>query len=340
MIAWRKFFGAFLLLSSVIAGCIAPARVETTPTPCADGLTDQQAATLSSLQKVDAHPLYTMRYIGAYDTRQSFAAPVVERAWGCSLFAALGDPNGMFYGRNFDWEHSPAILLFTEPPNGYASVAMVDIAYLGFIGARANNIADLPLAERRALLSAPLLPFDGMNARGLVVGMAAVPPGNVPRDPSKPTVDSVRIIREMLDCAATVDEAVAIMQRHNIDFTGGPPIHYLIADATGRATLVEFYQGKTFVIPNETPWHQATNFLRRSVDDAQGKCWRYDTLAQRLTASAGRVSGQDALKLLQDVSQKETQWSIVYGMNTGKITVTMGRNYANTHTFDLKMESK
>ncbi len=340
MLAWRKIFGALILLVASTTGCIAPARVETTPTPRADGLTAQQAATLGSLQKVDAHPLYTMRYIGAYDARQSFDAPATERAWGCSLFAALGDPNNKFYGRNFDWEHSPAILLFTEPPNGYASVAMVDIAYLGFIGARANNIADLSLAERRALLAAPLIPFDGMNARGLVVGMAAVPPGNAPRDPSKPTIDSLRIIREILDRAATVDEAIAIMQRYNIDFTGGPPIHYLIADTRGRAALVEFYRGKTFVIPNETPWHQATNFLRSSVDNAQGNCWRHDTLTQRLTAAAGRVDASSALRLLQDVSQKNTEWSIVYGMNTGKITVTMGRNYTNAYAFDLKLEGK
>ena len=36
----------------------------------------------------------------------------------------------MVYGRNFDWQYSPALLLFTNPPDGYASVSMVDIEYL------------------------------------------------------------------------------------------------------------------------------------------------------------------------------------------------------------------
>jgi len=363
MIDARKFLFAIILFVWTIAGCAAPASVSA---PRADGLSAPQVATLDSLQKVDDHPLYTMRYIGAYDARAPLGSVIASReaakqspnrnveiassqnpflamtkpAWGCSLFAALGDPGAMLYGRNFDWDHSPAVLLFTEPPNGYASVSMVDIAYLGFTGNRANSIADLSLAERRALLRAPSLPFDGMNARGLVVGMAAVPPGNMAHDPSKPTIDSLRVIREMLDHAATVDEAVALMRRYNIDFTGGPPIHYLVADASGRAALIEFYQGKLIVLPNGTQWHHATNFIRSSVENAQGQCWRYDSLARQLTLAQGRANGQDAMKLLRDVSQNNTQWSIVYGMSTGEIRVTMGRRYENAHTFKLKMENK
>ena len=52
--------------------------------------------------------------------------------WTCSLFAALGDDQEFKFGRNFDWEYSPGLLLFTNPLDGYASVSMVDIAYLGF----------------------------------------------------------------------------------------------------------------------------------------------------------------------------------------------------------------
>ncbi len=103
-------------------------------------------------------------------------------AWGCSLFAALGDNDGMVFGRNFDWEYSPAVLLYTDPPDGYASVSMVDIAYLGFDNSTAPQLLQMNLGERQQLLNAPFLPFDGMNELGLVVGMAAVPAGNVPAD--------------------------------------------------------------------------------------------------------------------------------------------------------------
>jgi len=256
--------------------------------------------------------------------------------WACSLFTALGDADNMLYGRNFDWEYSPAVLLFTDSPDGYASVSMVDIAYLGFGGTRASTLTDLPLVERRGLLDAPFMPFDGMNEHGLVVGMAAVPPGQMRPDPDKETIGSLMVIRKMLDHASNVDEAVAILQSYNIDMQGGPPIHYLIAAPSGRSVLVEFYQGEMAVIPNETPWHPATNFLRASAgESAEGRCWRYDRISQRLAEAEGRITAQDAMDLLAQVSQAGTQWSILYGISTGDVNVTMGRQYDALHTFHL-----
>jgi hypothetical protein len=257
-------------------------------------------------------------------------------AWACSLFAALGDPENLLYGRNFDWQFSPALLLFTEPPDGYASVSMVDLAYFGFEGERANQLTDLPLRERLALLDTPRLPFDGMNEHGLVVGMAAVPPGQMRDDPDKPTVGSVRLIREMLDHARDVDEALALLDRYNVDTGGGPPIHYLVADRSGHAALIEFYRGEQHVFHNEAPWHLATNFLRASVSDPAGQCRRYDALDRRLVESEGRLSPQEAMDLLAQVAQEGTQWSAVYDLTAGTVSVSMGRDFESVHTFELK----
>ncbi|HSJ59454.1 MAG TPA: C45 family peptidase, partial [Anaerolineae bacterium] len=320
-----------------------PAVLPPGPTGAAE-LSAAEVATLESLERLDEYPLYTMRYEGAYEWSGARLKERVERvpgatpAWGCSLFAALGDSEGMLYGRNFDWEFSPALLLFTDPPDGYASVSMVDIAYLGFAGARAEGVDALPLAEREALLDAPLLPFDGMNEHGLAVGMAAVPAGNVRPEPQKPTIGSLGIIREMLDHARTVDEALAIVEEYNVDMAGGPPVHYLVADSTGRALLIEFYQGTLHVLANEAPWHQATNFLRASVaGDAQGACWRYDELSRSLRVVGGRLDVTGAMALLSNVAQGNTQWSVVYGLQSGQIDVVMGQAYGSVHTLALEM---
>ena len=339
------------LILGFLVGCSAPAITPTpvpptlppttvpTPTTRADGLSREEAATLSSLEQVDDYPLYTMSYYGAYDQRAfSSDETASQPAWACSLFAALADADHKLYGRNFDWEYSPAVLLFTDPPDGYASVSMVDIAYFGFEGARSGTVTDLPLIERRALLHTPLWPFDGMNEHGLVVGMAAVPPGNMRRAPNKETIGSLGVIRQMLDHATNVDEAVAIMQSYNVDFEGGPSIHYLMADSSGRSVLVEFYQGELVIIPNETTWHQATNFLRASAgESAEGECWRYDKISQRLTEAEGQLTVQDAMELLAAVAQGSTQWSVIYGMSEGDVNVTMGRQYDTIHTFPLSL---
>jgi hypothetical protein len=243
----------------------------------------------------------------------------------------------MLFGRNFDWMFSPALLLFADPPDGYASVSMVDIAYLGFEEGRAHGLTDLPLGERQGLLDAPFIPFDGMNERGLAVGMAAVPPGGMRPDPAKETIGSVEVIREILDHASSVDEAVAILQSYNVTMEE-VPLHYLIADRSGRSVLVEFYEGEVVVSPNEETWHLATNFLRASVGvSAQGECWRYDRIEGRLAEAGGKITPQDAMGLLADVSQANTQWSIVYGMSTGDITVTMARQYDEPHVLHLNL---
>jgi hypothetical protein len=311
------------------------------------------AATLGSLERVDDYPLYTMNYYGAYERSVSAAqvlqgltnvkasnpnSPHVELPWACSLFVACGDAEHMLYGRNFDWQYSPALLLFTHPPDGYASVSMVDIAYLGFAPDQVCTLANLPLAQRGALLYAPFLPFDGMNEHGLAVGMAAVPPGGMRPDPNKASIDSLMVIRQMLDHARDVDEAVALLGSYNIDMGGGPPLHYLIADRTRRSVLVEFYQGRMEVILSQRPWHLATNFLRASAgESAHGRCWRYDTIDQRLAEAGGRITPQEAIDLLAEVSQASTQWSMVYEISSGDVHVTTGRQYEDVHSFHLRL---
>jgi hypothetical protein len=301
------------------------------------------------LEKVADYPLYTMIYKGEYASPLDL--PSIERVqrqenlvntqalsqpWACSLFAALGDPQLPLFGRNFDWDFSPAVLLFTDPPHGYASLSMVDIEFLGFDLMQVGNLLDLPIEERLPLLSAPSWPFDGMNENGLAIGMAAVPSGFVPDDPQKQTIGSIEVIRQVLDNAADIDQAIEIISSFNIDFTGGPGLHYLIADSSGKSVLVEFYDGQVRFIPADQPWLQATNFLVSSVDNPQGQCGRYKTMANALEQSAGRLSPENALHLLDSVSQISTQWSVLYHLNTGEVEVIMGNDFDSSYQFRLK----
>ena len=125
----------------------------------------------------------------------------------------------------------------------------------------------------------------------------------------------------MLDHAANVDEALSILASYNIEWSGGPALHYLIADKSGRAVLAEFFAGELVLIPNRAPWHQATNHLRVIADEDNSGCRRYDLIENMLAAENGHLTSQQALDLLSDVSwgdeQRGTQWSVVYDM-TGR----------------------
>ena len=311
-------------------------------------------ATLSSLERVDDYPLYVMHYYGDPERNVALSdallaaldQPTVEppialnpvpAAWGCSLFATWADPANALYGRNFDWQLSPALLLFNHPPDGYDSVMMVTIIYSGFSKpSLARQVDSLPLLERTPLLFAPNVPMDGMNEHGLAIAHAAVSNAQQPYDPDLPMISSVTIEREVLTHARTVEEALAIFARYNIEWTGGPDLHYLVADATGNAALIEFVGGEMIVTQHPADWEMATNFTRAPVTgDPEDQCWRYKTISTRLAETGGLLSMADAMTLLSDVAQPSTQWSVVYGMTTGEIRVALLHQYDPVYTFHL-----
>ncbi|WBB76321.1 linear amide C-N hydrolase [Micromonospora sp. WMMD1128] len=273
----------------------------------------QVERTLASLRKVDDLPLYEMTYVGDYDPTAGVAGADPPSPFGCSLFAALGDRDRPLFARNFDWEPNPALVLRTDPPDGYASLSLVDISYLGVT-------AD-PAGDRR-LLDAPLLPFDGMNERGLAVGLAADDGARAEPVSGRPTVGSVRILRLVLDSAATVDEAVTVFERYNLDFDGGPPLHYLLADATGASAVVEFVDGKLTVDRRRGPWQALTNVPAAGVPDRDlRRDHRYGVLAKELDRVGGVLDAPGALRLLDGVRQAHTRWSVTYALRGGEVRV-------------------
>lgn len=332
---------ALLLVSLLFSGCLP---IQTTvikaPSPQTAAQPEMTAIeqTLASLRQVDDHPLFTMTYYGVYDLNlpETPTASQSTPGWACSLFVTFADPAQPLFARNFDWQQAPALLLFTDPPDGYASVSMVDISYLGYDENSLNKLDSF--AGKQDLLYAPRIPFDGMNEHGLVVGMAAVDPTAIPNDPQKPTIGSLRVIRLMLDRAKTVEEALAVFQQYNLDFSGGPPIHYLVADPQGHSAVVEYKNGDLRITHGDAPWQVATNFYLADSTPAQRQAdQRYNRLDTMLTEAAGQASLSEAMTMLADVAQRHTRWSVVYGMKSGAVWLATSKRYETIHEFQLAM---
>lgn len=344
-----------LALAAVQIGCGGDSSESAKHTPTAseggvlqvsarseDSLTDAEARTLESLRKVDDHPLFVMKVSHDYQiaTREELqrqtahVAPTREQQFACSLFAAFDGPDGSLYGRNFDWFEHPALLLFTNPEDGYASVSMVDISYLGYANDELEKLESMD--GRIDLLQAPQIPFDGMNEHGLVVGMAAVPATKAPVDDSLPTLASVTMIRVMLDKAKTVDEALAVFDDYNVDFVGGPNIHYLIADRSGKSALVELKDGNKHIYRNDDPWHVATNFYLTGVEGSPHRqCARYANLDERLNKANGAFTVDSAMDALKDVAQETTRWSVIYGIDSGEASLVLSRRFDDRYSISL-----
>ena len=264
------------------------------------------------LRKVDDFPLYELT-----DSRPtpSVYARTDTNGFACTVFFGAGGTPIM--GRNFDFHDQPALLLRHRPPGAYASISMVDISYLGFDRANLHR-----LRHGDQLRRASRLPFDGMNEHGLAVAMAQVPVARSPA--SERPAGSLGVMRLVLDEAATVREALAIFRRTAVDFSGGPPLHYLVADASGDSAVVEYVGGRVVVHPRgERPFQAMTNFVlaNGAPDD------RYRTAMGTLRRSGGRLTPASTLDLLARTAQPHTRWSVAYDLRARTAHVVMGQEY-------------
>jgi hypothetical protein len=320
-----------IVVSSLCGGCGSDADTS-------ESESDPVRTSLETLQRIDSYPIYVMHWTGS--TSEIAAATMRDGAqsaspnWACSLFAALGDPDNAVFGRNFDWEHSPMLLLYTNPDDGYISVTSVDLAYLIEDASLWPQLDTLPIDDLLPLAGALSLPFNGMNEHGLAVAMASVPTGSYPLDPEREEVGHLEMMRRILEGARTTDEAVAMIETMSLSNQGGPPLHYLIADRE-TAVVLEFVDGRSIVHRSADAWHCATNFTLALAETWDGVCPRFDALTQRLSGSAGTLTPDTAMDLLQDVSNEMTQWSIVYDLSRCEVHIATARAYEAVHSFSL-----
>ena len=295
---------------------------------------------LLSFRENDQVPLYTMTYHGPY----YYLTPLIpysdanlqkysdrylpEDEFGlfehqaCTIFSATGGDHKI-YGRNRDlpWNHT-ALLLFTHPQNGYASVSMVDLDQLGVFPGRFS------LWRRLLLLAAPLVPTEGMNEHGLTISKADVSPDDPPFDPSKETLMFRTAMRLVLDQAKTTQEAVDLLALYNISFAGGGG-HLLIADPSGDSAILEYFDDQVVVIRNPDPWQVVTNFEvgNPANQDLEPNCQRYNLVEDALEKSEGVLNIESGMDLLKQASVSGTLWSISFDMTTQKLDLVLHRQY-------------
>lgn len=317
-----------------------PQRISSTSPP------DKENAlrlSFGDLRKISDDPFYVLHYRSDYrfeeylrtGRRPALGTPnrtvFPMSSWGCTCFASLGGNKAPLLGRNFDWYDHIPLLLVTNPAEGYASLSMVDLSYFGY---DRRNPPDSPVRPGN-LEEVPYLPFDGMNEKGVAVGMMAIPHADPPYQSNKTTIGEIQVIRLILDYAASTDEAVGLIQKYNVRMDD-PPIHYLIADSEGRAVVVEFVRGKMIVHPSTELWQVSTNFiLEGSGAPDNVTCWRYHRAYAALRKEAGDLSEETAWQILRNVAQDNTIWSTVYNLKTGDVEVVVGKRFPEIHAFNL-----
>jgi hypothetical protein len=319
---------------------------------------------LFSLEKIDDYGAYQMTYYGDYGfdeflevgalSDKDIEEFVTKRLLkgipinlgvtgnGCTAFVTKNEKEEVIYGRNFDFLYAPSLQLYTEPKNGYKSVSTVNLSFAGY---SENFLPDGSLFDKFLALATPFLPFDGMNENGVAIALLAVPEAEPPYDSNKITLNTTTAIRLVLDNASTVEEAVKLLRNYNIYFSGDIECHYLIADASGRSVIVEFYDDELQVVETKTDYQIATNFIaynNLNIGEGFTEFERYNMVEKEILDNNGILNENDAISLLAKVGVKDgevdkLQWSVIYNLTTGDVRLFIHRDTNNITATKLEM---
>ena len=286
---------------------------------------------------------------------------------GCSAFAVPDCQSGNFLmGRNYDFCHATedgngyksiaAILVHTAPPGGKKSISMVDGMQLGYgQGFYTDGDTDLSL-----LMGLPYAALDGINEDGFAIGVLALKENQTQQNTGQPRIGTTTAIRMLLDRASTVKEALAMLEKYDMNMKGSgrSNYHYFMADATGDYAIVEYTLEKGETIPtvmekltgNDT-LRCVTNFYVSPTMVGTNDGWgsdhgkeRYWKIRNKLAENNYKLSSDGAMSLLSDVSQpadlqnitSQTQWSCLYNLSEKSLRLAILREYGKMYNFKVK----
>lgn len=259
--------------------------------------------------------------------------------FGCSTICTQ-DANGTyFFGRNYDWAECQAMIVRNKPKNGYESVSTCCLDFLGFGD---SYVPDGSMMERIQSIAALYVPLDGMNSAGLVVAdLVAGDNEETHQKNGKADLTTTTAIRLLLNQAATVDEAIALLKQYDMHSSIGMAHHLSIADAHGRSVVVEYVNGEMLVTETRVVTnHYLSACEKQGLGSAQSH-ERYDTLA----AHTGPAGAGEVRALLESVAQKnypqtkdayeKTMWSIVYCPEKHNADFYFAENYEHKYILNL-----
>lgn len=314
---------------------------------------DRNTAMLATFQNVDDLP--TMTFFGDFDQAvqfqhhqlmQQFSDSGAGARRGCSMFEYRTGRESGLVGRNFDNRDSQVLAGWFFPAAGYASVALLPLADLGYTPAEPFD----PAVEqhRKTLLYAPVMAIEGMNEMGVTVTLASLKRRAVTQDPARESRFLIHLVREILDQAGSVHEAVSIAEKYNVFDNGREVIshHIFLADPHSGSAVLEWRDGVMHLVKDPGNWQVVTNSDMFEVPLAQRRhaCDRYDRLCRAMIRQEETMTWQEAMDALADAKQKNrtyvidgqklkvsTQWSAVFDTGKREIYLALAGDYRKVY---------
>jgi len=337
-ITLKIFFTAFFI------GCNSP-KIIRLPFGSQGVSGSDSARTIGSIQKVD--DFYCMTFIGSYEDRlqllDRWLSERTDTAFhpdhnadipiDCSIFSTVDDSGRVFLGRNLDNKPTGILLAQYNPPGKYRSFAFSRLEDLRI----KKDIKPEALSddEKTRSLFFPFYPTDGMNEKGLAIGLAGVHGQRLLPSLAKERIFVTLFIRRVLDNCATVAEVIEFSKR--FDLFDGSKItvshHFLIADAEGNSLIIEYNQGEMKYIRKNIGFQLITNsYVYMRPLESPMKCWRYKSLYNDLVQNGKSGGAGECLHLLQKV-YNNSEWSVVYDLKARRGLFSVNGDYNRRYEF-------
>lgn len=180
------------------------------------------------------------------DHNYDYAEKIAERQMPIGGCSAIVKDN--LIGRNYDWNYDNRVSFIVKTPakNGrYASIgiasgpsdltpSLVDLGYF-----------------REGYLEIPFLMLDGVNSQDLFAEINVVPSGDKGKTtgthPGKPDLFAPLAIRYILDYASSIDEAITILEDHNVFASDNDEYHFLLKQGAD-VVEIEFVDNQLVVV--------------------------------------------------------------------------------------------
>lgn len=267
-----------------------------------------------------------------------------ENTYGCSTLCVKNEEGQVLTGRNYDWEQCTGIIIHTKPENGYESVSTACVNFLGFGD---DFEPDDGFLNKMLSIAAIYIPLDGMNEKGLMIAdLIAGDDVETHQKTDKPDITTTTAIRLILDKAANVDEAIALLSNYDMNSDIGAAHHYFISDAQGKSVVVEYIDGEMVVTDTDVLTNHYLSDCEKKGTGSEQSHDRFDKLKNILSENNSILSQEDVRDALKSVCQgsyndeyEVTQWSVVYMHDTLEMRFYWEENYEKEYILKIGADS-
>lgn len=259
---------------------------------------------------------------------------IEESEIACSSFTAKTEDDHYLFARNYDFDKTNTMIVYTQADGDrHATISTVDLQFLGID----KDAGIATLMDKITSLAATFTPLDGINDKGVAVGIYMTYQGldTVPTDQNtaKPDITSTTLLRLILDYADDLDEAIEIAKAYDMHDSAMTSYHYMVADSSGRSAILEYVgtndredndstkrelvitysddDARIGKIEADADYQVVTNFIiqpdyYQDEDQSEKKGFdRYERIYQELSKTNGILkSDQEAMDILKIVGRR------------------------------------